>query len=111
MTVYSKIEKMLKYRINRTLSKGFLRKQNFERLAHLILLGFFLAFLSGLPGITERNMSRTVLFFVINIIYGVSMFLVLRNIEQKSRDYFLILVGTAIVILTLLFNVWIAFVR
>ena len=56
-------------------------------------------------------MSRTVLSFVINIIYAVSMFLVLRNIERKSRDYFLILVGTAIVILTLLFNVWIGFMR
>jgi len=111
MTIYSKIEKMLKYRINRTLSKGFLRKQNFERAAFLLLLGFFLVFLSGLPGVTERNLSRTVLFFVINIIYGTSMFLVLRNIERKSRDYFFILVGTAIVILTLLFNVWIGFMR
>lgn len=111
MTIYSRIERLLKYRINRTLSKGFLRKQNFERLSLLILLGFFLVFLSGLPGVTERNMSRTVLSFVINIIYAVSMFLVLRNIERKSRDYFLILVGTAIVILTLLFNVWIGFMR
>lgn len=111
MSIYSRIEKLLKYRLNRTLSKGILRKQNFERLSFFILLGFFLIFLSGLPGVTEVNMPRTALFFVINIIYAVSIVLILRNIESKSRDYFLVLVGTAILVLTLLFNIWIGFIR
>jgi len=111
MTLYNKIEKILKYRVNRMLSKGLLKKQNFERLTHFLIIGFFIVFISGLPSLTDRNVSLTILFFVINVIYGTSMFIVLRNIEYKSRDYFLILVGITVVIITLLFNIWIGFIR
>lgn len=111
MTLYDRIEKVLKYRVNRILSKGLLKRQNFERFTYLLIIGFFIVFISGLPGLTDRNASLTILFFVINIIYGTSMFIVLRNIEYKSRDYFLIFVGMSIVIITLLFNIWIGFIR
>ncbi len=93
------------------INKGILKIKNIEILSYIIFVSFFIVYLSGLPNIGQRNFSLVILFFVINLIYAAVGIFVIRSIDKKTKDYFPILIGLGIIVIVLLFNIWIGFLR
>jgi len=111
MNLYRYFERLVRYRVNKLTTKGFLKRKNIERFLTFFMLLVFTVYLSGLPNIGDRNFTFVVLFFVVNLIYAAAGVMVINSLEKRSKDYFLVLLGIGIIILTLLFNVWIGFAR
>jgi len=106
MGVYSTLEKILKYRLDKTTKKGFLSRKNIGNLIKALSVFFFSLLLAGIMNVNPNNFPNTSLFITVNIVYLVAMYMIITSIEKKTRDKTLLYIGMILVVLLMLFTTW-----
>jgi len=106
MGLYESIEKVLKYRIDRSAKKGWLSRNKMGNLVKIAISGVFALLMTGIMNINPRNFPNTTLFTVVNLVYLVAMYMILTTIEKNTRDRTLFYIGVVLVILLMLFSSW-----
>ncbi len=106
MGIYESVEKILKYRVERTARKGILSRGRIGNFVKIAISGIFALLLTGIMNINPRNFPNTTLFTVVNLVYLVAMYMILTTIEKNSRDRTLFYIGVVLVMMLMMFSSW-----
>ncbi len=106
MGVYTSIEKILRYRIERSIKKGLLSSKTIGGAIKILAAFVFSILLAGIMNVNPNNFPNTTLFLVVNIVYLAAMYMIVTSIEKKSRDRTLIYIGMTLIILLMFFTTW-----